>query len=53
MLQEAAPLLLLLQDFLLVTAPQVDEDQGVKQQAVLHLLVQAGVSGEARRVVDL
>lgn len=53
LLQEAAPLSLLLQDFLFVTASQVDEDQGVIEQPVLHLPIQPGVSGEAWRVVDL
>lgn len=44
---------LLLQDFPFVTASQVDQDQGVIQQTVLHLFIQAGVSGEAWGVVDL
>lgn len=53
LLQEASPLSLLLQDFLFVTAPQVDEDQGIIEQTVLHLFIQLGVSGEAWGMVDL
>ena len=52
-LQELPPLSLLLQDFLFVTASQVDQDQSVIQQTVFHLFIQPGVGGEARRVVDL
>ena len=50
---ETAPLSLLLQDLLFVTASQVDQDQSVIQQAILYLFIQPGVSGEARRVVYL
>lgn len=53
LLQEPPPLPLLLQDFLFVTASQIDQDQGVIQQTVLHLFIQPGVSREARRVIDL
>lgn len=52
-LQGPPPLSLLLQDFLFVTASQVDQAQSVVQQGVLDLLIQPGVGGEARRVVDL
>lgn len=47
------PLLVLLQHLLPVTATETEDPDGVAEQGVLHLSVQAGVSGEAGGVVHL
>ena len=44
---------LLLHALLLVEGSQVDDVHGVKQEPLLHLLVQLGIRVEAGRVVDL
>lgn len=53
LLQAPPSLSLYLQHFLLVTVAQIDKDQRVIEQTVLHLLVQPGIGGEAGGMVNL